>query len=111
MTTRKEVAEYLEANGWTFVHMLGGSGAFWEKSVDPLDIPGLPGGIRHEDPIIVVKSRPVETTVEAWLTTLLWSIRSPSDRRTPEHYAYPIAIAPIIERFRGELNNFGKETT
>jgi hypothetical protein len=76
-----------------------------------LDIPGLPGNIRYEDPIVVVRLRPVETTVGAWLTTLLWGIRKPSDCHTPEHYAYPVAIAPILERFRGELNNFGKETT
>jgi hypothetical protein len=132
MTTKQEVEDYLEARGWRRVRELQPSQQpppyqylglakphltppleRWEKSICPFDIPGLPQEIKRQDPIIVVSLPSIETTVGAWLKCLQW--KQPDLNRLhcwkPEHYAYPVAISPIIERFRDELGSFGKETT
>jgi hypothetical protein len=103
MATRKEVAEYLEANGWNLSHSMTADpcvSPHWEKFIHPWDVPLLPDRIRAQDPIIVVKLEHFfDAEVEDWLRYLASSARHPSGCRESEHYAYPTAIAPIIERF------------
>jgi hypothetical protein len=113
MTTKQEVVEYLRASGWEQSLGLTADPCVspaWEKFIDPLDVPGLPRSVRDEDPIIVVSLRAIgESSVGAWLKGLQLDLNR-SHYWEPEHYAYPVAIAPILERFRDDLESFGKES-